>query len=163
MTTKKYRPASTEYFLKLVSVNRRGARMGVYANHFRYNKNNAWHKPIEGELIPCQRGYHLVRLKDMHHWFANEPISHYDIWLVKADTKGMINQSNKVVVRNFRFVRQLTVGEISKSIWNDGYQRRDFRFDSYYSKSQKRKAFSILRKWGIEHKNGRILGMLEGR
>ncbi len=59
-----------------------------------------WMPPIEGDLEPCQNGYHLCELKDLRNWFGPR--------IFVAEYKGRrVDADNKIVVRNVRLVREV--------------------------------------------------------
>jgi len=63
-------------------------------------KLGEWMPVIDGELIPCENGYHLCRRGDLVEWFGET------IW--EAEYRGEIVESdNKVVVREARVIRKL--------------------------------------------------------
>ena len=67
----------------------------------------AWRK-VKGELEPCKNGLHLCEAKHLIDWLG--PV----IW--EAETRGdRIDQTNKVVVREARLIRQCE--------WNEQIER----------------------------------------
>jgi hypothetical protein len=64
-----------------------------------------WMPDIEGELVPCENGYHLCREKDLIYWL-NKAIfeAEYGGEIVEAD--------DKIVVRRARLLRRIET-------WND--------------------------------------------
>ena len=59
-----------------------------------------WMPPIQGNLIPCQNGYHLCREKDLIEWLGP------NIYL--AECRGdRIDESNKIIVREARLTKHL--------------------------------------------------------
>ena len=75
--------------------------------------NGSWHLPrgghpgrwmptIEGDLVPCARGYHLCRCADLAYWIG--PV------LYEAEARGdVVVADNKVVVRQARLLRRIKV------------------------------------------------------
>jgi len=72
----------------------------VNGGHGSWKRNRHWMPPIEGELIPCENGYHLCRKQDLIDWLGPT------IW--EAEYRGeRLDSDNKVVVREARLLRQL--------------------------------------------------------
>jgi len=64
-----------------------------------------WMRPIKGELVPCENGYHLCRREDLIHWLGPN--------IFIAEHRGDIVECNeKVVVREARITKELTT-------WNE--------------------------------------------
>jgi hypothetical protein len=79
------------------------------------NENGAWHPgdwmpEIEGELEPCENGYHVVRFDQLSQWL------HTCIFEVEVDGE-LIEAEDKYVCRKCRLVRELMA-------WNTETQRR---------------------------------------
>ena len=56
-----------------------------------------WMPEIEGELLPCENGYHLCRPQDLVQWLGEE--------IYEAEYKGdVVEDDNKVVVRKARLI-----------------------------------------------------------
>ena len=59
-----------------------------------------WTKPVEGELEPCENGYHLCRPRDLIHWCNRD--------LYEAEITGdVVEIDEKVVVRSCRLLRKV--------------------------------------------------------
>ena len=69
------------------------------------DKPGDWMPPIEGELVPCQNGYHLCREQNLIQWFG------LTIWAVEYRGERL-NCDDKIVVREARLLRQYTT-------WNE--------------------------------------------
>jgi len=68
-------------------------------------KPGKWMPKIEGELIPCENGYHLCRKSDVLEWLDAE--------IYEAEHRGEVVESDsKVVVRQVRLLRKIET-------WND--------------------------------------------
>lgn len=64
------------------------------------DKPGKWMPKIEGDLIPCENGYHLCRSQDLRVWFNEE--------IYEAEHRGeIVEASGKVVVREARLIRKL--------------------------------------------------------
>jgi len=64
------------------------------------DKPGAWMPRLRGELIACERGYHLCREQDLPEWLAPE--------LYEAEYEGdLVETENKVVVRKARLLRRV--------------------------------------------------------
>lgn len=75
-----------------------------------WNRNGKWMPPIEGELIPCENGYHLCRREDLIDWFGPT------IW--EAEHKGeIVEADNKVVVREARITKKLDWDETTARLF----------------------------------------------
>ena len=56
-----------------------------------------WMPEIEGDLLPCENGYHLCRPQDLVQWFGEA--------IDEAEYKGdVVEDDNKVVVRKARLI-----------------------------------------------------------
>jgi len=65
-----------------------------------WNRHGKWMPAIEGELVPCENGYHLCRAEDLLEWFGPT------IW--EATYRGdRLDDDNKVVVRQPRLLRKM--------------------------------------------------------
>ena len=59
-----------------------------------------WMPPIDGELVPCNNGYHLCREQDLVHWLG--PV------IYQAEYRGeVVEHVDKIVVREARLVSRL--------------------------------------------------------
>ena len=59
-----------------------------------------WMPKIEGDLIMCEKGYHLCRKQDLIHWIGPD--------IYEAGYKGKrIDGNNKIVVRQARIIRKI--------------------------------------------------------
>ena len=59
-----------------------------------------WMPEIEGKLIACENGYHLLREQDLVEWFG--PV----LW--ECEYRGeLLEHDNKVVVRQARLIKQV--------------------------------------------------------
>ena len=68
------------------------------------NRPGKWMPPIKGELVACENGYHLCRLKDMPRWLGPA--------IYEAEYRGdSIKGGGKVVVRQARL--------ISRTAWDE--------------------------------------------
>ena len=75
-------------------------REATHAAGFRY-RLRVWQPPIQGKLIPCLNGYHLMRVQDLSQWIARD--------LFVAEYEGeVLADGNKIVVRRARIVEHLT-------------------------------------------------------
>src|SRR3990167_6559451 len=63
-------------------------------------KYGAWMPPIEGDLEPCVRGYHLCREQDLVKWLGPA------IYVAEAGKERIVHENNKVVVREARLLRK---------------------------------------------------------
>jgi len=64
------------------------------------NRPGRWMPKIEGELIPCQNGYHLCRTQDLICWLGDN--------IYEAEHRGEIGIGNdKVVVRQARLLHKV--------------------------------------------------------
>jgi len=64
------------------------------------NRPGKWMPAIDGELEPCDNGYHLCRKKHLVEWLNAE--------IYEAEYRGeILRASNKVVVREARLVRRV--------------------------------------------------------
>ena len=64
-------------------------------------KPGKWMPKIEGELVPCDNGYHLCRRDDLITWLGPT--------IYEAEYRGSaVNGGNKVVVREARLLRRLS-------------------------------------------------------
>ena len=79
-----------------------------------------WHKPkgkrpgnwmpFIADIEPCERGYHLCRVKDLIEWMPNEGI----VW--EVEYKGeLIEEDDKVVVQQARLVRKICEWDFVKN------------------------------------------------
>ena len=58
-----------------------------------------WMPPIEGELIPCENGYHLCTIEQLFEWFGPA--------IFEAEYRGeCIDAGDKTVVREARLLRK---------------------------------------------------------
>lgn len=71
----------------------------------RNGRAGRWMPRITGELIPCQRGYHLCRIGDLLEWAAPA------LWLAEHDGE-IIEAENKIVVARARLISR-------NDRWND--------------------------------------------
>ena len=72
----------------------------VNGGNGKWKRNCHWMPPIDGELVPCENGYHLCRKQDLIAWLGPT------IW--EAEYRGeRIDDDNKVVVREARIVRRI--------------------------------------------------------
>jgi hypothetical protein len=83
-----------------------------FLNHSMWSPNNntlfhqdKWAPKISGKLIPCKRGYHVLRTRDLSQWVYIYPA--YDLWLVEVPPKGHVKTSDKMVVRTLKPVRKI--------------------------------------------------------
>jgi len=116
--------SETAYFFKFICQDSRRRGTGGFTS-YRWPINQ-WTKRINGELVLCRRGYHLLRPRDLRIWmFANPRYWKAKLYLVKAETEGMVSveQKNntsmtkygihtwwvpgKVAVRRARTIRQI--------------------------------------------------------
>jgi hypothetical protein len=73
----------------------------VHGGDGAWHRDGEWMPPIEGELLPCQNGYHLSRKEDLLLWLAPT------IW--EAEYKGeRLNHDKKVIVRQARITKKLS-------------------------------------------------------
>ena len=73
-------------------------RIGPYSG-YQWPKPGVWLPPIEGDLVMCQRGYHLCRPADLIHWIDAE------LW--RVEYRGEVMEGdNKIAVRECRIVEQ---------------------------------------------------------
>ena len=64
-----------------------------------------WMPPVDGDLVPCENGYHLCREQDLLEWLGPA--------IFEVEYRGdRIDADNKVVVREARLIRRLDT-------WND--------------------------------------------
>src|SRR3990170_3951984 len=61
-------------------------------------------RSVKGELVPCESGLHLCRLKDLRDWLGPQ------IWIAEYEGERL-DSGNKVVVRRARIVE--------RTPWND--------------------------------------------
>src|SRR5574342_18448 len=82
------------------------ARMGVGKWHLPHgDKPGEWMPAIEGDLIPCERGYHACTAAQLIEWLGPRIFElEYEGELVESD--------NKAVMRRARLLRELTT-------WNE--------------------------------------------
>ncbi len=81
------------------------ARMGTGKWHLPKSRPGKWMPKIEGDLIPCENGYHLCREQDLLGWLG--PV------VFEAEYKGeIIEATDKVVVREARLICKVET-------WND--------------------------------------------
>lgn len=74
-------------------------REATHVNGFRY-RLRVWTPPVTGKLVPCENGYHLLRVEHLSYWIARDLfVAEYDGELLDAETK--------VVVRKARIVEHL--------------------------------------------------------
>ena len=63
-------------------------------------KAGKWMPKIEGDLVPCENGYHLCRPQDLVHWLGEE--------IYEAEYRGArIDDDNKIVVSQVRLLGKL--------------------------------------------------------
>lgn len=74
-------------------------RTGRYSGH-RWPPKRRWTPTIE-TLEMCESGWHLCRWEDTSHWI------NATLWVVEADTGGMLEGDDKVVVRRARLLDQV--------------------------------------------------------
>ena len=55
---------------------------------------------IEGELVACEKGYHVCTLEQLIAWLAPA------IWEVKVKRRGMVDAGDKIVVRQATLTRR---------------------------------------------------------
>ena len=68
-------------------------------------KLGEWMPVIEGDLVPCENGYHLCRREDLIHWLGEV--------IYEVEYRGeIVEDENKVVVREARITSKLEA-------WND--------------------------------------------
>jgi hypothetical protein len=59
-----------------------------------------WMKPIKGELVPCENGYHICRTRDLIQWLNEE--------IYEAEYRGeIIKDDNKCIVREARLLHKI--------------------------------------------------------
>jgi len=107
----------TAFFFKIL----REDRTAPYVPQFKWPKNGVWTNPIRGELQACFNGYHLIRPRNLDCWLQNKnPPRGYRLFLVEAETEGMLQSINKVVVRRARIVKRISVSRalLGDKVWN---------------------------------------------
>jgi len=67
----------------------------------RGSRAGAWMPAIEGELVPCQRGYHLVPVQFLLKWASDR------LWIAEYDG-DLVAHEDKVVVRRARILSEVT-------------------------------------------------------
>lgn len=74
-------------------------REATHVPGFRYHLRR-WTPPVEGDLVPCLNGYHLLRAEHVARWIAR------DLFVAEWDGE-MIVSRDKLVVRRARIVEHL--------------------------------------------------------
>ena len=76
-------------------------RMPFHGGHGQWPPPGEWLK-IEGALIPCQNGLHVLQRKDLLQWLGPE------IWTIDIKGEKIRHEDNKTVVREASLVEQFT-------------------------------------------------------
>ena len=63
-------------------------------------KPGVWTKPVDGKLVPCKNGYHVLKREQLVLWLGSE------IWEVEPDAE-IIEDNDKCVTRRARLVNRL--------------------------------------------------------
>jgi hypothetical protein len=101
----KYYKLLNEKYYKLLNEDGTTPLLGFQWPMPKGDKPGKWLPPIEGKLIPCGNGYHVLRLEDLLEWYGRI--------LVEVEIKRRaVRSGNKSVVRQARVVRVI-------SGWND--------------------------------------------
>ncbi len=75
-------------------------REATHVAGFRY-RLGAWQPEVEGELVACHNGYHLMRPEHLSRWIAR------DLFVAEYDPETVMECPDKVVVSRCRIVEHL--------------------------------------------------------
>lgn len=106
----------TAYYFKILQRDKIGTH-----THYRWPKVGVWTKRIEGKLIPCKKGYHVLRPRDLKIWLRARLDNRHALYLVEAEVSGRKTTSNKIVVRRARIVKRLPLYKVKRKLnklWN---------------------------------------------
>ena len=79
----------------------RPGRMATHVDGFTWPEPGTWLE-VEGDLVPCRNGLHVVTVAQFWSWTAEE------LWLVEVDdAAGVIDAGDKVVVRRARLMSRV--------------------------------------------------------
>lgn len=99
----------TGYFFKMLD----WSRSGGFSNGWRWPPTGEWTPRINIPLMICVIGYHLLRPRDLWVWNCRYGRKYDSVYLVKAETEGMVfsnrNRSNetKVAVRRACLIKKM--------------------------------------------------------
>jgi hypothetical protein len=89
----------SNYYLKLLTSKHTGGW-----SRYKYPKSGQKTPLVEGPLVPCQNGYHVIRPRNLSLWIEQNVFS--DIYLVKAIGETC-DAGHKTVARQLKVIKRL--------------------------------------------------------
>lgn len=97
----------TAFFFKWLKPNRHTPHTFT-----KYPKPGHWTTRLKLPLRLCAHGYHLLRPREIFHFFNFRRA----LWLVEAETYGMVEGRNKVVSRRVRLIRRIELSKYEQEV-----------------------------------------------